>query len=289
MVKVKTICRSSRDHERETKFDLFRVERNPNPNLHPFAKAREYQRALVATKLEKIFAKPFVGNLTGHSDGISAMAKTQKNVGNIISGSYDGEIKCWDIPQRKTIFSINAHATAVHGLSYSPNGNNFLSCGDDKVVNLYSVRKCLEANSKTPIEPLQKFFSSKTVNSIDHHGNDNVFVTTGEVVQLWSYERSLPIQTFEWGIDSVLKARFNPTEFNILASVGMDRSVCLYDIRGGNPLIKTMLQNKSTCLCWNPQEPLNFTVGNDDSNCYTFDMRKLETIKMIHKDHIQAM
>ncbi len=27
-------------------------------------------------------------------------------------------------------------------------------------------------------------------------------------------------------------------------------------------------------------------MGCDDSNCYTFDMRKLENIKYIHKDHI---
>ena len=36
-------------------------------------------------------------------------------------------------------------------------------------------------------------------------------------------------------------------------------------------------------------EPINFTVGNDDGNCYTFDMRKLEIAKNIHKDHIRAM
>lgn len=49
------------------------------------------------------------------------------------------------------------------------------------------------------------------------------------------------------------------------------------------------LKNKSSAACWNPQEPFNFTVGNEDSNCYTFDMRKLDKIKMIHKDHILAV
>ena len=43
------------------------------------------------------------------------------------------------------------------------------------------------------------------------------------------------------------------------------------------------------CACWNPQEPFNFTVGNEDSNCYTFDMRNLDKIRMIHKDHILAV
>lgn len=63
----------------------------------------------------------------------------------------------------------------------------------------------------------------------------------------------------------------------------------LYDIRGSTPVNRTFLTNKSNAVCWNPQEPINFTVGNDDGNCYSFDMRKLDKIKMIHKDHIGSV
>mmetsp|Transcript_21588 Transcript_21588/g.19154 ORF Transcript_21588/g.19154 Transcript_21588/m.19154 type:complete len:81 (+) Transcript_21588:71-313(+) len=34
---------------------------------------------------------------------------------------------------------------------------------------------------------------------------------------------------------------------------------------------------------------MNFVVGNEDGNCYTFDMRKLDEAKMIHKDHVNAV
>lgn len=49
------------------------------------------------------------------------------------------------------------------------------------------------------------------------------------------------------------------------------------------------MKNKCSAICWNPYEPMNFVVGNENSNCYTFDMRKLDQAKMIHKDHIQAV
>jgi WD repeat and SOF domain-containing protein 1 len=42
-------------------------------------------------------------------------------------------------------------------------------------------------------------------------------------------------------------------------------------------------------MSFNPIEPINFTVGNDDSNCYSFDMRKMDKAKTIHKDHIGAV
>lgn len=42
-------------------------------------------------------------------------------------------------------------------------------------------------------------------------------------------------------------------------------------------------------MSFNPIEPINFTVGCDDTNCYSFDMRRMDRAKIIHKDHIGAV
>lgn len=34
---------------------------------------------------------------------------------------------------------------------------------------------------------------------------------------------------------------------------------------------------------------MNFVIGNENSNCYTFDLRKPDQAKMIHKDHVNAV
>jgi WD repeat and SOF domain-containing protein 1 len=77
-------------------------------------------------------------------------------------------------------------------------------------------------------------------------------------------------------VDTVSKVKFNPTETNLLAGVCQDRSMILYDLRGSTPLQKLHLKNKSSALCWNPQEPMNLVVGNENSHIYTFDMRKMD-------------
>jgi len=46
---------------------------------------------------------------------------------------------------------------------------------------------------------------------LDHSYSDDLFATAGGVVSIWNYERSSPIQTFEWGIDTVTKIKFNPS------------------------------------------------------------------------------
>ena len=49
------------------------------------------------------------------------------------------------------------------------------------------------------------------------------------------------------------------------------------------------MANKCNGLCWNYSEPMNFFTGSDDSNLYQFDMRKMESCKMIYKGHIGAV
>lgn len=68
------------------------VPRNYDPSLHPFEVCREYTRALNATKLERVFAKPFLASLDGHRDGVNCMAKHTKSLSTLLSGSCDGEV-----------------------------------------------------------------------------------------------------------------------------------------------------------------------------------------------------
>lgn len=71
---------------------LFSVPRNYDPTLHPFEVCREYTRALNATKLDRVFAKPFLASLDGHRDGVNCMAKHATSLSTLLSGSCDGEV-----------------------------------------------------------------------------------------------------------------------------------------------------------------------------------------------------
>ena len=100
MVKLKAICRNTKEYQKQTNTELQKVQRNPsNSTLHPFQGAREYQRALNSAKLEKLFAKPFIAALSDHSDGITCQAKSRSNMIDMLSGSADGEVILWDLPR----------------------------------------------------------------------------------------------------------------------------------------------------------------------------------------------
>lgn len=69
----------------------------------------------------------------------------------------------------------------------------------------------------------------------------------------------------------------------MFATAGSDRSVALYDLRHSSPLRKVVMQTRSNAMCWNPMEPLNFVVANEDCNLYSFDMRKLDAAFCVHE------
>lgn len=88
--KIKALTRSLDNHAPARLGDAAPVQRNLDPNMHPFEKPREYTRAMNAAKLDRLFAKPFVAALDGHIDGIYSLARHPKRLDVMASGSGDG-------------------------------------------------------------------------------------------------------------------------------------------------------------------------------------------------------
>ncbi|KAK9085368.1 hypothetical protein Sjap_025779 [Stephania japonica] len=305
-MKVKVISRSTEEFTRERSKDLQRVFRNFDPNLRTHEKATEYVRALNAAKLEKIFARPFMGAMEGHIDAVSCMAKNPNHLKGIFSGSMDGDIRLWDLATRRCVRQFPGHQGAVKGLTASTDGCILVSCGTDCSVRLWNVPVAsmmgLDSSSNYSSEPLAVYVSKNAFWGVDHQWDGDHFATAGAQVDLWDYNRSEPIRSFEWGKDTVISVRFNPGEPNLLATTSRDRGIILYDLRLSSPVRKLIMQTKTNSIAWNPMEPMNFTavsaifyVLTRNISCFTarysgcFDARKLDEAKCVHKDHVSAV
>lgn len=229
--------------------------------MHPFEAAREYVRALNAVKLERVFAKPFVGCLDGHRDGVSCIAKHPNQLSLVASGAFDGEIRIWDLPQRVCTRNFPAHDGFVRGIVYIPSGESFISIGNDKLIKTW---KADLADDDEDEEPTNTIISRTVLTAISHHRKDPVFATCGETCQIWEETRNEPIKSFQWGVDSLHDVEFNKVETNLLAACASDRSVILYDLRGTAPLRKVVMKLKCNKLAWNPMEAYTFTCASED-------------------------
>ena len=290
-MKVKVISRSRDSVQAERKGDLAPTFRNVDPALHPFEKAREYTRALNATKLERVFAKPFVGALSGHMDGIYSMCKHPRVLSCLVSGAGDGEIRVWDLSTQTCLWNIRqAHNGYVRGLCVSPSDDLLLSCGDDATIKLWNLNLSSHRGGPDADKPTAIFTSENPFMGIDHCFKGTTFATGGmDGVQVWDEVRAEPIQSYQWGADTVISVRYNPAETEVLACTATDRSITLFDTKSKTPIRKMIMEMRANTLRWNPMEPFHFTVASEDHNLYSYDMRNLSRATWMHVDHTSAV
>ncbi|KAG5553527.1 hypothetical protein RHGRI_011410 [Rhododendron griersonianum] len=279
-----------------------RVFRNFDPSLRTQEKAVEYVRALNAAKMEKIFARPFVGAMDGHIDSVSCMAKNPNHLKGIFSGSMDGDIRLWDIASRYYLQHLTPYSASHHVIA-------------DNLSVSWPPRCCTWSDSVYRwtyscimwyrLHQLAAYVWKNAFWAVDHQCDGNLFATAGAQVDIWDHNRSQPVNSFEWGKDTVISVRFNPGEPNVLATSANDRSIAIYDLRMSSPTTKLIMRTRTNSISWNPMEPMNFTatfgslfsqkslihgsVANEDCSCYSYDARKLDEAKCVHKDHVSAV
>eukprot|EP00116_Pleurobrachia_bachei_P001438 sb/3461700/ len=287
-MKVKVLNRNPNDYLKTRSGDLPKLPRNVDPTLHPHASQREYTQALNAVKLERVFAKPFVGSLDGHRDGVYSMLTHPKRLPILISGACDGEIKIWNVTTKECLSTLAAHSGFVRGMGINEPGDCLISVGDDQMVKLWSVD---EAMNKGSIQPKHTIVSKTMLTGIDYQwgSSSDTFATCGTSVGIWSVNRNEPLRTFDWGVDTISSVTYNKVETYMLASTASDRNIVLYDCRENQPLRKVILSQKTNQVAFNPMEAFNFTAACDDNNLYTFDMRKLKTPLNVHMGHAMAV
>jgi WD repeat and SOF domain-containing protein 1 len=267
---------------------ISRQPRNLDPALHPFERAREYTRALNATKLERVFAAPFIAQLgKGHVDGVYALAKDPESLNRFASGSGDGVVKVWDLASREEIWNAKAHENIVKGLCWTRE-KNLLTCASDKSIKLWDPYQTVSKSA-----PLATYLGQNAFTGVSHHRSLPSFAASSSVVSIYDLSRptSTPSQTLHWptSADTITTIAFNQIETSLLASTATDRSIVLYDLRTSSPLAKTVLTLTSNAIAWNPMEAFNFAVANEDHNIYMFDMRKMDRALNVLKDHVAAV
>jgi DDB1- and CUL4-associated factor 13 len=286
-MKVQTIVRCTEANTRERSGDRFVVRKNPDPVLHPFERAREYVRALNATKLDRMFSKPFVANLAGHRDGVYSLDTDPHSLTTVVSGSADGDLRVWNLRQQKCtrVFS-KAHDSFIRSVTVAPmKPGVFLSGSDDHCIKLWDY-------SQTEDSPRVTFKTTEVVHALTHHRKEPYFMSAGgQGILEWNHSRSEPLTVFRFSPnDSYSALSLNPSQGDLYVAAGTsDRSIVLGDRRSTLPINRNILATKSNCLAWNPLTPTTFAAGNDDGRVYSFDMRKLDKPLKLYLDHVGAV
>lgn len=69
----------------------------------------------------------------------------------VASGTVDGYVTVWRIPEEERIFELQVHNDGVHALLFSPDGRRLLTCGGEGIIRILDpASKCELISKKAP-------------------------------------------------------------------------------------------------------------------------------------------
>jgi peroxin-7 len=210
------------------------------------------------------------------NDGIFDIAWSEVNENHIVTGCGDGSLKLWDMKLNQPIVNMREHTGEVFGVSWNHTATNIVaSAGMDSTVRLYDITKgvgigCLVDHKKVVYSvtwhptldnvvasasadqtvKLWDIRSGKVMKSLvsqnaemmhmDFNKYENTIATAGADGTILIFDLrgtgDIPVSVLNGHTLTCRKVMFSPFFSGIMASVGYDMNVIIWDIKKNAPV-----------------------------------------------------
>ncbi|MEM7032005.1 MAG: NB-ARC domain-containing protein [Chloroflexota bacterium] len=155
----------------------------------------------------------------------------------ILSASYDGTVKMWDVDSGQLLKTFSGHSRFVTDCAFSPDVSRILSASDDKTLKVWGVDS----------GQLIKTFSghSATVRSCTFSPNGSLILSASDdkTLKVWDVDSGQLIKTFSGHSSFVIGCAFSPNS-SLILSASSDKALKVWDVDSGQ-LIKTFSGHSS--------------------------------------------
>ncbi|WP_392477282.1 hypothetical protein [Nostoc sp. C110] len=164
-----------------------------------------------------------INRIEGHDKTITALSFSSDSK-MLVTGTEDGMVKVWSIPEGKEIKTIKAHNGSVTSFSFSPDGKMLATASKDKTVKIWSFPDGREINTLKG--------HKGSVSFVSFSPNSKLLATASEdkTVKIWSLDGKA-IRNLSGLSDKGVVIRFSPNN-KVVAIGGLYDTVKLLDIEG---------------------------------------------------------
>jgi guanine nucleotide-binding protein subunit beta-2-like 1 protein len=169
----------------------------------------------------------------GHSHFVSDLALSQDSR-YVLSGSWDGTLRLWDLKKGSTIKRFVSHSRDVLAVAFSPDNRQIASGGRDKNLKIWNtVGECkftVEQGAHSDWVSSVKFFQDAKTPIV-------VSASWDKTIKVWDNQTMTLKHTFVGHTAQVNSLSMVP-KTNFLASGGKDGNVIIWDLVNGKFLAK---------------------------------------------------
>ena len=196
---------------------------------------------------------------TGHKKRVFSLAFSP-NGEQLASGGADSTVRIWNVKKASNDVTLKDHRDLVYTLAFSPNGKLLISGSWDKTIRIWDT-----VNWRTKGSAFSKDNGSVVYLAINPDGKTFACVTCGPSwdIALWTTDPIHQTATFK-GHNNIVQSLAFSSDGRLLASVSIDRTVILWDIKTTKPLfICKGHKNFVECVSFSP-DGKQFATGDAD-------------------------
>lgn len=171
-----------------------------------------------------------IARLEGHVNQVRGLAFSPD--GSLLAAAGGnpgqfGEIKLWNVGERKEILSIRGHRDNIFAIAFSPDGKTLASCGYDRMVKLWDVATGKE------IRNLKDHTDAVFAVAFSPDGKLLASASADRTIKIWNAATGERLYTLGDGLDAMNTVAFHPSgrpSRMLLAGAGADRVIRIWEV-----------------------------------------------------------
>lgn len=173
------------------------------------------------------------GKLTGHASQVRSVAFSADGKLLAAAGGNPaqfGEIKIWDVAERKELNTIRGHRDNIFAVAFSPNGKLLATCSYDRMVKLWDVATGQE------VKNLKDHTDAVFAIAFSPDGKWLASASADRTVKIWDVATGQRLYTLNDALDAVNTIAFLPSTTlagkltRTLAGAGADRIIRIWEL-----------------------------------------------------------
>ena len=220
-----------------------------------------------------------VATLTGHAETVRSVAFSKDGKLLAAAGGLParkGEVKIWDVDQRKVLITINGHTDCIYAVAFAPDGKSIATSSYDKLIKLWDVETGKE------IRTLKDHIDAVYALAFTPDGKQLISGAADRTIKIWNPATGERLYTFGEPTDGINTIAIDPTG-KLVAAAGLDKSIRIWSIgEKSGKLLNTLIAHEDAILklAWSP-DGKTLVSSSADKTIKVFRASDLAEIKTL--------
>ncbi len=217
--------------------------------------------------------------LPGHAETVRSVAFSKDGKLLAAAGGLParkGEVKIWDVDQRKLLITITGHTDCIYAVAFSPDGKSIATSSYDKLIKLWNIETGKE------IRTLKDHIDAVYALEFTPDGKQLISGAADRTVKIWNPATGQRLYTFGEPTDGINTIAIDPTG-KLVAAAGIDKSIRIWSLgEKSGKLLNTLIAHEDAILklAWSP-DGKTIVSSSADKTIKVFRASDLAEIKTI--------